>query len=124
MYINYNPNPYERKIDDCTIRALSKVLRISWRQAHDITAAESRDMGYIQDAKPVWGRVLREAGFHKSVIPEEMPDDYTIKDFCDDHPTGEYIVATSSHVVAIINGDYYDSFDSGDEIPVYYWWRY
>ena len=37
-----------------------------------------------------------------------------------DHPKGIYVVATGSHVVAVVNGDYYDSWDSGDEIVAYY----
>ena len=38
-----------------------------------------------------------------------------------DNPYGRYILATGEHVVAIENGDYYDTWDSGDEIPIYYW---
>jgi len=35
-------------------------------------------------------------------------------------PKGTYIIGTGSHAVAIINGDYYDSWDSGDEIPSFF----
>ena len=27
------------------------------------------------------------------------------------------------HVIAVENGDYYDNWDSGDEVPIYYWER-
>ena len=42
-------------------------------------------------------------------------------DFCNDHPKGAYILALSSHVVAVVDGCYYDTWDSGQEIPIYYW---
>ena len=25
------------------------------------------------------------------------------------------------NVIAVIDGDYYDSWDSGNEVPIYYW---
>ena len=29
----------------------------------------------------------------------------------------------SGHVVAVIDGNYYDTWDSGDKIPIYYWYK-
>ena len=55
------------------------------------------------------------------IIPNTCPDCYTIADFCNDHPYGTYILATGTHVVAVIDGDYYDTWDSGNEIPIFYW---
>ena len=60
-------------------------------------------------------------GFKRFIIPDTCPDCYTIKSFCSDHPKGEFIAATGSHVVAVVDGDYYDTGDSGNEVPVYYW---
>ena len=37
-----------------------------------------------------------------------------------DHPQGLYVLATGTHVITVIDGDYYDSWDSGDKIPLYY----
>lgn len=50
-----------------------------------------------------------------------MPDCYNVKDFAQDHPKGRYVVGTGTHVIAVIDGNYYDTWDSGEEIPVYYW---
>lgn len=75
----------------------------------------------MMDDKMVWGKVLKELGFKKQIIPETLPEEYTLKDFCRDHPNGVFIIATNNHVVTVINGDYYDTFDSGDENPVFYW---
>lgn len=53
--------------------------------------------------------------------PYDCPDCYTVADFCRDHPNGTYILAIEGHVVAVDHGDWYDTWDSGDEIPIYYW---
>ena len=38
-----------------------------------------------------------------------------------DNPEGVYVVGLDSHVVAVIDGIYIDTWDSGNEIPIYYW---
>ena len=78
---------------------------------------------YLHDmpsSNQVWGEYLRLNGYRKHVIPDTCPACYTIKEFCRDHPYGSYLAATGSHVVAIINGDYIDTWDSGFETPVFY----
>ena len=42
-------------------------------------------------------------------------------DFAAEHPSGTYILALSGHVVCVMDGDYYDTWDSGGEVPLYYW---
>ena len=46
---------------------------------------------------------------------------YPVADFCADHPRGVYVLALSSHVVCAENGSYFDTWDSGNEIPLFYW---
>jgi len=31
------------------------------------------------------------------------------------------ILATGTHVIAVGDGNYYDTWDSGQEVPIYYW---
>jgi hypothetical protein len=31
------------------------------------------------------------------------------------------MLATGTHVVAVIDGNYYDTWDSGDEVPIALW---
>jgi hypothetical protein len=44
----------------------------------------------------------------------------SVSQFAEEHPTGRYVLACQNHVVSVIDGDYYDSWDSGDEIVIYY----
>jgi hypothetical protein len=34
-----------------------------------------------------------------------------------------YVLGIGDHVVCAVNGDWYDAWDSGAEIPAYYWER-
>ena len=77
----------------------------------------------MPSANHVWGAYLRSKGWERCVIPNDCPDCYCVKDFCLDHPTGRYVMAISGHVVAVVDGDYFDTWDSGDEVPVYFWKR-
>ena len=121
MWTKYNPNPVGRNVDDCTVRALSKALNTSWDEAHYILSETSRDMADIMNANSVLSAVLRKNGFFRYVISNICEDCYTIRDFCEDHPYGTYVVGTGTHVVAVKDGDYWDAWDSGNEIPIYYW---
>lgn len=117
----YNPNPVGLHVRDCTVRALCVVLRIDWDSAHKLLSDTARSMGMMMDDPDVIRAILRRRGFRRDAIPDTCPDCYTIADFARDHKRGVYVVATGTHIVAIVNGDWYDSWNSGDEVPVYFW---
>ena len=66
---------------------------------------------------------LYTKGYSRSIIPDTCPFCYRVCDFCDDHLSGRYLLAIGTHVVTVIDGDYYDTWDSGQEIPIYYFKR-
>lgn len=80
-------------------------------------------MGDMPSINNVWGAVLRQNGFYRKNLPRTCPDCYTVSDFAFDHPRGVYVLGTSSHVVTLIDGDWYDIFDSADETVQFYWYR-
>lgn len=123
-YIYYNPNPLNLSVGDCTIRAISKVTGLSWQETYLCLLIQGYSMSDMPSANRVWGEFLKSIGFIKKLLPDTCPDCYTVKDFCQDNPTGVYILGTGEHVVAIIDGNYYDSWDSGNEIPFYFFERF
>ena len=42
-------------------------------------------------------------------------------EFADLHPSGTYILALSGHVVCVVDNVLYDTWDSSNEIVLYYW---
>ncbi len=125
MYIKYNPNPKKKVIvGDCVIRAIAKVTGLSWKETYLELTRQGILMGDLPNANSVWGAYLQERGFRQYVIPDRCPlDCYTVKDFCKDNPVGTYILGTGTHAIAVIDGDYYDAFDSGDETIIFYFKR-
>lgn len=122
-YINYNPNPMGLSVGDCTIRAISKVTNKSWKTTYLNLVLQGYKMYDMPSANRVWGEYLREIGYVRRIIPDTCPNCYTVRDFCMEHPIGRYILGTGEHVVAVVDGYYYDSWDSGNEIPIYYFER-
>ena len=75
----------------------------------------------MMSSNAVWGAYLYDQGFRRYIIPNTCPDCYSVKDFCEDNPKGEFMLATGTHVIAVEDGNYYDTWDSGDEVPIFYW---
>lgn len=119
MYIPFNPNPVSRKTNDCVIRAVSKVLDIPWEEAYIMLSLKGLEMYDWGNSNEVWGALLRDNGFVREIIPNTCPDCYTVDDFCRDHPSGTYVLGTGTHAVACVDGSYYDTWQSGETVPIY-----
>lgn len=122
-YVYFNNNPRGKHVGDCVIRALSIVTDESW----DDTFWALCNLGFNEADMPssnaIWSKYLRQLGQGRKALPDDCPDCYTVRDFCEQYRRGKYILATGSHAVAVINGNYYDAWDSGDEVPQYYFYE-
>lgn len=123
MYIEYNPNPVGSNVGDCVVRAVSKALNCTWEEAYIKLCIMGFAMGDLPNNDNVFGAVLRMHGFKKKTLSDTCPDCYTVKDFALDNPYGIFVLGLGSHVVAVEDGDIYDSFDSSNGIPIYYWYK-
>lgn len=123
MFIYYNPNPQGKQVGDCVVRALSLVLHADWYYIYDLLYLEGRELGDMENSNAVWASVLKKRDFICVPLVNTCPFCYTVRDFCADHQNGEYFLSIGTHVVAVKDGNYYDSWDSGNEVPLYYWTR-
>ena len=121
MYRHYNPNPSELMVDDCAIRALCCLEGMTWEDASLALFMRSYEMKDVQTSSNVFNSYLKNIGYIRTQISNTCPDCYTVHDFCNDNPRGKYVVATQTHVIAVIDGDNYDSWDSSNEPIIYYW---
>lgn len=121
QWMSYNPNPKSKKVGDCTIRALCAVLGQDWYETFIGLALTAMTLCDMPSADSVWGDYLREKGFKRNIVHADCPSCYTVKDFCDKFTKGKYVLALDRHVIAVVDGCYYDTWDSGDEVPIYYW---
>lgn len=122
-YRPYNPNPDRSRVGDCTIRAICKATGQDWEKVYAGLTAYGFMRRDMPSANHVWGAYLKSLGFARDFVDDHGRDFYTVEDFCRDNPEGTYILAIDGHVVCVVDGFFYDTWDSGDEIPLYYWAR-
>lgn len=123
MWVEYNPNPRHSRVGDCAIRAVSKATNQDWETSYTGLYVKGYSMGDLPSANAVWGSYLKDKGFKREIVPNTCPDCYTVRDFCSDHPRGMFVLALDGHVVTVFDGDYFDTWDSGNETVLYYWYR-
>jgi hypothetical protein len=119
MHEPYNPNPLNKLVGDCVVRAITKAVDKSWGEVYLGLCILGYMMADWGSSNQVWGAYLRQHGFERKVIPE----DCTVEEFCKDHPEGVYVLGTGSHAVAVVDGKFCDAWDSGCELAIYYYSR-
>lgn len=121
MWVHVNPNPARKNVGDCVVRAISIATNRPWLEVYDDIYLTGREEFDMPNSDAVWGLYLYRLGFEPFILPSKCPQCVTISNFCKIFPKGTYIIGTGSHAVCIIDGDYYDTWDSGSQIASYFW---
>lgn len=119
-FVMTNPNPQGLNVGDCAIRAISIATDKPWNEVYTGVTLVGLKLSDMPSSNRVWGEYLEDNGFKLHLIPDSCPECYTVKDFCREYPKGTYIVGTGRHVIAIKDGSYMDTWDSGSERPLYF----
>lgn len=117
----YNPHPKRKNVGDCAVRAIAKALDMGWYEAYAALIMEGLEQCDLPSANSVWGMVLRKHGFRREAISADCPDCYTVADLLQHHPDGKYVIALNNHVVVVEDGTLYDTWNSLDQTPLYFW---
>ena len=123
MYVPYNPNPLGKSTGDCVIRALTVLLDRTWDEIYADLSVYGFQMKDWGSSNTVWNKYLFDLGYNMYPISGVCQICYTVSDFCENiaRIDTKYLLSTGSHVVAVVGGNYYDSWDSGNEQPVFYY---
>ena len=122
MYRYFNPNPCSKNTGDCTVRAICAATGMSWDMAFDELCDKAKEIGEMPSSNNAWGQYLQDLGFTYRPLTNTCPFCFSVKDFCKENPKGTFILGTGTHAVTAIDGNYYDAWDSGDEIIAYVWY--
>jgi len=122
-FVYCNPNPCNNLVIDCVIRAISIAMDREWRDVYLDVCIQGYEMCDMPSSNRVWKAYLLKHGYTMETLHNTCPDCYTVRDFCMDHPYGIYILCTGEHAVTVIDGNYYDTWDSGDVVPLYYFYK-
>lgn len=120
--IKYNANDRDNHVGDCVCRAMSLAFGMSYAEARVQLNRFKRAKRADAYNHPIIYRALW-AQLGAKYYPVPAADRTTVAEFADVHTAGTYIAETGApnraytdHVVCIIDGDVYDSWDSLDQI--------
>lgn len=113
-----NMNPKGRKTGDCSTRAISYALGISWEEALDLQVAEAKKCFYDVTSHQVMERVLAKFGYVKHSQPRTKNNlkypIYALDKCIAKADRDKKIVCNVAHHYVVIDGDsYVDTWDSG-----------
>lgn len=117
MWIESNVNPFKNNVGDCVVRAISAVTGKSWHKVYGELVVLGCNMADMPSSNRVWGEYLRRIGFERRRLSVPM----TVSEFCNYNKQGTYLLALRGHVVAVIDGNYYDTWDSGNNEVLFVW---
>lgn len=120
MWIRLNANPANRNVGDCVVRAIAVATGRPWTDVYDELICTARSVYDMPSSNRAWGLYLYRMGFEPFILPDACPECVTVREFARRFPHGRYIIGTGNHAVAVINGNYYDTWDSGNQVPAYF----
>lgn len=121
MFVYFNPNPSNQKVGDCVVRAISKATGNDWEKTYIDICCEGLKYYDMPSSNYVFGMYLNRNGFTMHPMQNICPSCTTVERFSDEHDNGTFVLVCQNHVVASVGGDYFDTWDSGNEIVLYYW---
>ena len=122
-YWQPNKRDLKDKYGDCVIRALTKVLNKEWQEVFDDLVPIARELQCMPNGKPCFEKYLKDNGFiYHGISNTKGTKRPTVDRFTKDHKKGTYFLRVANHVVASVDGYYYDTWDSGHK-PLYGYWE-
>ena len=127
-YVYYQPNSKDLKdtYGDCQIRAFCKALDMTWVEVFDLVYPVCRElqlMDIFDAPSDVVRKAMMQLGFeYHGVSNKKGSKRPTVDQFAAEHKSGRYIVTVARHVVAVVDGRYYDTWDSG-WMSMYGWYE-
>lgn len=112
MYRYYNANPLGRRVNDCTVRAISLATGRSWDETYKELSAFARYQAIMPDEVIYINEYLEER--YDQVC--NCKNKITVGEFCKYFPYGTYLVTMNGHITCIIDGVIYDTFNPSDRL--------
>ena len=126
--VRYNANTRGTRTGDCSVRSISLAFNMDYRKVKKILndcMRESRGRAY-NSAKNISYALLNAFNVPRSDIVDIRTQGLTVAQFVDQHPVGTYLIGChktpnpppehifGGHLVTVINGRVFDTWDSRD----------
>lgn len=108
-YQYYNANPLQRKVNDCTVRAISLATGRTWDETYEELGYYARRAAIMPDDTDYIDEYLEER--FQTVCGCKNKVKVTVGEFVDTHPHGTYLITMNGHITCAIDGCIYDTFN-------------
>lgn len=123
-YKYFQPNKMDLKDNygDCAIRCICKAEEMKWLDAYDMMWKISREVMCPMNCKHGFEHILKSLGYTYTGISNKKGSKRpTVDKFAKENKTGTHICVVANHYVAVVDGMYHDTWDSG-ECSLYGYW--
>lgn len=110
MFHYYNANPFDRRVDDCAVRAISLAENESWDDTYKKLSEYARRQGITLSEVSFINEYLADR--YERYCPKEKI--ITLQDFIDLDKPGVWLVTMNGHITCVKDGVIYDTFDCSD----------
>lgn len=115
-YKYYQPNKKDIKDrqGDCVVRALTKVMNKTWLEVFNELIPYAIEIQCMPNSKTCYESYLKDNGFEYHGISNRKGSKRpTVESFTKEHKSGTFFLNVANHVVYVVDGIYYDTWDSG-----------
>ena len=124
LFRYHNPNPGKAACGDCAVRALSLALGEDWSTIYEDLCELGGHIYRMPNDKDCVTTYLTRRGFRRTGVPIKKGNKrLTVSGFTELHQEGVYILEIHNHLVAVVNGLYWDTWDSGSKCIYNIWAR-
>ena len=123
-YKYYQPNKKDLKdkYGDCVIRSLTKALNMEWLDVFDEMQPLSRELQVPFNCRPCYEKYLDIKGLiYHGISNAKGSKRPTVDEFAKNHKNGTYVLRVAHHLVTVVDGYYYDTWDCGKKSLYGYW---
>ena len=115
MYCFYNANPLGRRVNDCTVRAISLATKEDWDKTYRELSEYAQKLATMPD-DVIYIDGYLDRRFQKVYEKNKYQKDMTVEQFARAHPFGVYLITMRGHITCCIDGCIYDTFNPKDRI--------
>lgn len=123
-YKYYQPNrkDLKDKYGDCVIRALTKATDREWMDVFDELVPMAREFQCMPNSKVCYESFLKSHHFvYTGISNKKGSKRPTVEEFAKKHNKGTYVLVVANHLVACVDGHYFDTWDCGYKSLYGFW---
>lgn len=112
----FNPNPLKKDTGDCVVRALVKATGKDWDTVYTELFHLGFELKIMPNSDEAWKEYVERNGFIKHKISNKKGSKRpTVQSFAEKNKKGTFILNVANHIVTVVDGYYYDIWDSGEK---------